>query len=155
MHRFLPKNRRKRCIDFSKESFGVNEIFIKRLKKSFFNLPIAHSKTFLFSKIPLLRRFRAKKQNRNFVSKLRFSFGGEGGIRTHVPVKANAFRVRPVMTASILLQILNFYMLNPRIWQNIKLRQNLGQNNQKLLRYKISKTLKKQGFQVTRVLLDV
>ena len=30
--------------------------------------------------------------------------GGEGGIRTHVPVKANAFRVRPVMTASILLQ---------------------------------------------------
>ncbi len=31
--------------------------------------------------------------------------GGEGGIRTHVPVKANAFRVRPVMTASILLQI--------------------------------------------------
>ena len=32
-------------------------------------------------------------------------FGGEGGIRTHVPVKANAFRVRPVMTASILLRI--------------------------------------------------
>ena len=31
--------------------------------------------------------------------------GGEGGIRTHVPVKANAFRVRPVMTTSILLQI--------------------------------------------------
>ena len=31
--------------------------------------------------------------------------GGEGGIRTHVPVKANAFRVRPVMTASILLLI--------------------------------------------------
>ena len=29
--------------------------------------------------------------------------GGEGGIRTHVPVKANAFRVRPVMTTSILL----------------------------------------------------
>ena len=41
--------------------------------------------------------------------------GGEGGIRTHVSVKTNAFRVRPVMTASILLQILNFYMLNPRI----------------------------------------
>ncbi len=29
--------------------------------------------------------------------------GGEGGIRTHVSVKTNAFRVRPVMTASILL----------------------------------------------------
>ena len=67
----------------------------------------------------------------------------------------NGFRVRAVMTASILLQILNFYMLNPRIWQNLKLRQNSGQNNQKLLRCKISKTLKTQGFQVTRVLLDV
>ena len=31
--------------------------------------------------------------------------GGEGGIRTHVSVKTNAFRVRPVMTASILLRI--------------------------------------------------
>ena len=36
--------------------------------------------------------------------KISILFGGEGGIRTHVPVKANAFRVRPVMTASILLQ---------------------------------------------------
>ena len=35
----------------------------------------------------------------------RINTGGEGGIRTHVPVKANAFRVRPVMTTSILLQI--------------------------------------------------
>ena len=35
----------------------------------------------------------------------RIDTGGEGGIRTHVPVKANAFRVRPVMTTSILLQI--------------------------------------------------
>ena len=31
--------------------------------------------------------------------------GGEGGIRTHVPVKANAFRVRPVMSTSIRLRI--------------------------------------------------
>ena len=61
MHRFLPKNRRKRCIYFSRKSFGVNEIFIKRLKKSFFNLPIAHSKTFLFAKITLLKGLRAKK----------------------------------------------------------------------------------------------
>ena len=32
--------------------------------------------------------------------------GGDGGIRTHVPRKANAFRVRPVMTTSIRLHIL-------------------------------------------------
>ena len=31
--------------------------------------------------------------------------GGEGGIRTHVPLRATAFRVRLVMTTSILLQI--------------------------------------------------
>ena len=35
----------------------------------------------------------------------RINTDGEGGIRTHVPVRANAFRVRPVMTTSILLQI--------------------------------------------------
>ena len=28
-------------------------------------------------------------------------FGGEGGIRTHVPVKANGFQDRLVMTTSI------------------------------------------------------
>ena len=33
--------------------------------------------------------------------------GGDGEIRTLVPVKANAFRVRPVMTASIRLRIFN------------------------------------------------
>ena len=32
-----------------------------------------------------------------------FSFGGAGGIRTHGPRKANGFRVRLVMTTSILL----------------------------------------------------
>ena len=32
--------------------------------------------------------------------------GGEGGIRTHVPFPANAFRVRPVMTTSIPLHML-------------------------------------------------
>lgn len=31
------------------------------------------------------------------------SFGGAGGIRTHGPRKANGFRVRLVMTTSILL----------------------------------------------------
>ncbi len=40
-----------------------------------------------------------------------FSFGGDGGIRTHVPVKANAFRVRPVMTSSIRLHIYLIYKL--------------------------------------------
>ena len=35
-----------------------------------------------------------------------FLFGGEGGIRTHVPFPANAFRVRPVMTTSIPLHML-------------------------------------------------
>ena len=45
---------------FSRKSFGVNEIFIKRLKKSFFNLSMAHSKTF-FAKITLLKGLRAKK----------------------------------------------------------------------------------------------
>ena len=32
-------------------------------------------------------------------------FRGDGGIRTLVPRRANAFRVRPVMTASIRLRI--------------------------------------------------
>ena len=35
------------------------------------------------------------------------SFGGEGGIRTHVPLRTTAFRVRLVMTTSILLRVLN------------------------------------------------
>ncbi len=34
-----------------------------------------------------------------------YLYSGEGGIRTLVPRRANAFRVRPVMTASILLRI--------------------------------------------------
>ena len=33
------------------------------------------------------------------------SAGGDGEIRTHVPVRANAFRVRPVMTTSIRLRV--------------------------------------------------
>ncbi len=40
--------------------------------------------------------------------------GGEGGIRTHVSVKTNAFRVRPVMTASILLRIMLNYFITER-----------------------------------------
>ena len=39
-----------------------------------------------------------------------FSIDGVGGIRTHVPRRANAFRVRPVMTTSIQLQI-TIYMI--------------------------------------------
>ena len=39
------------------------------------------------------------------VSKSRFFFGGDGGIRTHVPLRTTAFRVRLVMTTSIRLQI--------------------------------------------------
>ena len=39
---------------------------------------MAHSKTF-FAKIALLKGLRAKKQNRNFVSKLRFCFGADDG----------------------------------------------------------------------------
>ena len=31
--------------------------------------------------------------------------GGEGGIRTHVPLRTTAFRVRLVMTTSILLHV--------------------------------------------------
>ena len=34
-----------------------------------------------------------------------FSFGGDGEIRTLEPERANAFRVRPVMTTSIRLHI--------------------------------------------------
>ena len=33
---------------------------------------------------------------------------GDGGIRTLVPRRANAFRVRPVMTASIRLPVLRY-----------------------------------------------
>ena len=41
-------------------------------------------------------------------------YGGDGGIRTHVPLRTTAFRVRLVMTASIRLHIdnaLQFYDL--------------------------------------------
>ena len=34
-----------------------------------------------------------------------FNYGGDGGIRTHVPLRTTAFRVRLVMTASIRLHI--------------------------------------------------
>ena len=40
------------------------------------------------------------------------SFGGEGGIRTHVPLRTTAFRVRRVMTTSLLLRILNMCKYN-------------------------------------------
>ncbi len=46
-------------------------------------------------------RYRKGPQAEN---RLRTGFSdGDGGIRTHVPRRANAFRVRPVMTTSIRL----------------------------------------------------
>ncbi len=36
-----------------------------------------------------------------------FPFGGDGEIRTLVPERANAFRVRPVMTTSIRLLVVS------------------------------------------------
>ena len=47
-----------------------------------------------------------QKNNAESLNRFQRLVGGDGGIRTHVPVKANAFRVRPVMTTSIRLQIL-------------------------------------------------
>ena len=39
-----------------------------------------------------------------------FNFGGDGGIRTHVPLRTTAFRVRLVMTASIRLLVILGYL---------------------------------------------
>ena len=41
---------------------------------------------------------------------------GDGGIRTLVPRRANAFRVRPVMTASIRLQYRHFHANSNNIY---------------------------------------
>lgn len=50
------------------------------------------------------RRGEPSKQKRSLPKKAKsVSFGGAGGIRTHGPRKANGFRVRLVMTTSILL----------------------------------------------------
>ena len=47
-----------------------------------------------------------EKERTNHIKRIvRSFFGGDGEIRTHVPVRANAFRVRPVMTASIRLRV--------------------------------------------------
>ena len=45
--------------------------------------------------------------------------GADGGIRTHEPIKANAFRVRPVMTTSIRLQI-NYRIILTNITAYVK-----------------------------------
>ena len=64
---------------FLDKSFGVNGKGEIRLKKLYFTAVEITWKLFSLSKIPLLPTFKAKKQNRNFVSKLRFIFGaGEG-----------------------------------------------------------------------------
>ena len=47
----------------------------------------------------------AKNNTNPFSEFVLFTNGGDGEIRTHVPVRANAFRVRPVMTASIRLRV--------------------------------------------------
>lgn len=47
--------------------------------------------------------------------------GGEGGIRTHVPLRTTAFRVRLVMTTSILLRAFIF---------NISSKINLGKRRE-------------------------
>ena len=52
-----------------------------------------------------LKILEKKKTNSYSKNKSSSIDGGEGGIRTHVPVKANAFRVRPVMTTSISLRV--------------------------------------------------
>jgi hypothetical protein len=44
------------------------------------------------------------------LSNIRKSNGGEGGIRTHVGLHPNGFQDRPVMTASVPLQV----------WQTVK-----------------------------------
>ena len=64
--------------------------------------------TFVEEKSPLLTFVEEKSPLSDFcggeVSSFNFC-GGDGEIRTHVPVRANAFRVRPVMTTSIRLHI--------------------------------------------------
>ena len=51
-----------------------------------------------------------KKKSANGKNRLQTEFfGGDGGIRTHEPVRANAFRVRPVMTTSIRLHMRAVY----------------------------------------------
>ena len=49
--------------------------------------------------------FLCLRQNKTAPSAL-LCFGGDGGIRTHVPLRTTAFRVRLVMTTSIRLRIL-------------------------------------------------
>ena len=45
--------------------------------------------------------------------------GGEGGIRTHVPLPTNAFRVRRVMTTSLPLRINDQWIItNPGFLNN-------------------------------------
>ena len=61
----------------------------------------AASAHFVFKK---KERHRKTRQNQCYDS-AGFYDSGDGGIRTRVPRRANAFRVRPVMTASIRLRI--------------------------------------------------
>ena len=46
---------------------------------------------------------------------------GDGGIRTLVPRRANAFRVRPVMTASIRLLVMNRKVYYNTLGTNVKI----------------------------------
>ena len=63
---------------FFKEKFRSERDFYKKAKKELFQFADGSLKSF-FAKITLLKGLRAKKQNRNFVSKLRFCFGADDG----------------------------------------------------------------------------
>ena len=69
-------------------------------------LPFQHNLANIIQKPLTARAFwpiGGKKNPPAFVSKAGRLYGGEGGIRTHVPFRTTAFRVRLVATTSILL----------------------------------------------------
>ena len=53
----------------------------------------------------ITKKARRKRKHEYKANRVSFLKSGDGGIRTLVPRRANAFRVRPVMTTSIRLQI--------------------------------------------------
>ena len=86
-----------------------------------------------------------KKESANEVKPLADClFGGGCGIRTHVPGRANAFRVHPVMTTSITLRVY-FHRQNPQktLW---KMRRKDGEKTVIKLYSNSPKTLIYQGF---------
>ena len=57
---------------------------------------------------------RAKRKNSDIVSISEFFGGGSGGIRTHVPSRTTAFRVRLVTTTSIRFQMKRSIAMMPQ-----------------------------------------